>query len=634
MIICYIDNKKIFPNTTDKIKVTYENQFIKDSGSYTYEISFPMSIQANKEFFNNINRFDVKKKIQSFENCALLVDNRLIISGKGHITSVTAAAVKLQIAGGKSRIKYNSAFEKHFIDEIKYPKVAITKGINHEVYNELGMNEVLASDNFGSEILAIDLTDYYFVGQPDVAAFNPINDETNERTANQIMGIEFNKVNLQGHKYKPSKAYPYMTNLAVQPFLMYVLRKVLEYEGYKLTHNDFDCEPWNRLLIASARLGGKIQNALPHWSVYKFLDEVRKLFNASIIFDDQTKTVQVLSQNELISNSAVSYQCDDEYSSEFDEDGLENIATSNIEYSFDDSIHRDEIDLLPLEILRKYPVKEFRSLQERNAAIDKMSTREKKTTIFKVGYEYYIYIKASEELKLNVSHVLSRCGIFAPLVRDINNDTSIKLNIIPVATYQRKRWLDGEGNKWIKMFDKIPNDPVILPSISNDKEAGIDDMTKDEEDDSYYYTVEDAIKNGVNNKKEKEEEEDEKMDVMFQYPVVRNLTGRGYIEYSDREFREKKGNRYPVTGVFAVEKRPFGFGLSSDSPLSLSALPHKSINIDSKNKLCIKFYTDEIPDPAKIYNFRNKLFICEKVELEIDANGISKQKTGYFYEFL
>ena len=146
MIICYIDNKKVFPNTTDKIKVTFENQFIKDSGSYTYEISFPMSIQANKEFFNNINRFDVKKQMQSFENCALLVDNRLIISGKGHITSVTANAVKLQIAGGKSRIKYNSTFEKHFIDEISFPAVKITKGINHQLYSKIGVDEIITDD--------------------------------------------------------------------------------------------------------------------------------------------------------------------------------------------------------------------------------------------------------------------------------------------------------------------------------------------------------------------------------------------------------------------------------------------------------------------------------------------------------
>ena len=27
MVICYIDNKKAYPNTSDKIKVTYGNQF-------------------------------------------------------------------------------------------------------------------------------------------------------------------------------------------------------------------------------------------------------------------------------------------------------------------------------------------------------------------------------------------------------------------------------------------------------------------------------------------------------------------------------------------------------------------------------------------------------------------------------
>ena len=635
MVICYIDNKKAYPNTSDKIKVTYENQFIKDSGSYTYEISFPMSVPENRELFNNINRFDVKKKSGSFENCSLMVDNRLIITGKGHITSVTTDAVKLQIAGGKSRIKYNSAFEKHFIDEIKYPRVVITKGINHEVYNELGMNEVVASDNLGSEMLAIDLTDYYFVGQPDVAAFNPINDETNERTANQILGLKYYKVNLQGHKYESSKGYPYMTNLAVQPFFMYVLRKVLESEGYKLTRNDFDCDPWNRLVIASARLGGKIKEALPHWSVYKFLDEVRKLFNASIVFDEQTKTVQVLSQNELISNQTVSYECDDEYSSEFDEDGLENVATSNLEYSFDDSGNRHFLDVIPLEVLRNYPVREFKSMEELQAAIGKMSAKEKSTTIFKEGKFYYIYIKKPEWLELSVSHVFVNCGMFSPLVRDIKNETSIKINIVPVALYQRKRWLDGEGRKWIMMLDRIPNKQIELPSISNDKEAGIDDMTKDEEDDSYYYTVEDAMKNGTDSSKKKEET-DEKMVVMFQRKYVKNFSVRGgSLEYTDRGFHEETGNRYPYTDVKIIKRNNFGLqGIVYESPLSLFSLPHKSTNIDSNNRLCIKFYTDDIPDPSKIYNFRNKLFICEKVELEIDSQGIAKQKTGYFYEYV
>ena len=175
-----------------------------------------------------------------------------------------------------------------------------------------------------------------------------------------------------------------------------------------------------------------------------------------------------------------------------------------------------------------------------------------------------------------------------------------------------------------------PNVPVVVPSISNNKEVSIDNMTKDEDDDSYYYSVQDAIENGTSD--QKSEEADDKMVVMFQKQYVKNLEGNGYIDYTDRGFREKKGNRIPVTDV-GDDITQFGARVRK-SPLSLSALPHKSINVDSKNKLCIKFYTDEIPDPSKIYNFRNKLFICEKVELEIDANGISKQKTGYFYEFL
>ena len=45
MVYCTIDDKVAFPSSSDKIKVTYENPFIKDSGSYTYDVTFPMSIQ-------------------------------------------------------------------------------------------------------------------------------------------------------------------------------------------------------------------------------------------------------------------------------------------------------------------------------------------------------------------------------------------------------------------------------------------------------------------------------------------------------------------------------------------------------------------------------------------------------------
>ena len=44
MIRVVINGEVAYPDTSQKIKVTYENQFVKDSGSYTYEVQFPMAI--------------------------------------------------------------------------------------------------------------------------------------------------------------------------------------------------------------------------------------------------------------------------------------------------------------------------------------------------------------------------------------------------------------------------------------------------------------------------------------------------------------------------------------------------------------------------------------------------------------
>ena len=117
-----------------------------------------------------------------------------------------------------------------------------------------------------------------YIGQEDehgpMCAFNPTWDETNDIVANRIVIL-----NDTAYLWRP----------AVQPYLMYVLRKVLAYEGFSVRRNDLDIEPWNRLVICSARQGTDIRLALPHWSVYTFIEEVRKLFNASFIFNDQRK---------------------------------------------------------------------------------------------------------------------------------------------------------------------------------------------------------------------------------------------------------------------------------------------------------------------------------------------------------
>lgn len=645
MIECYIDGRVAYPDTSQKIKVTYSNQYVEDSGSYTYQVTFPMAVRENKLVFGNVDRFDVRKSLPDYEECRLLVDNRLVISGKGTVTAITNDTVKLQIVGGKSRIKYNSLLEQHYIDEMDYDTVVITKGIDREGYGQLGLTSVTPNDS--TTMLMIDLTDWNFVGKPGVCAFNPIEDESNSFTCNQIFACKFSRISVNGVGWPTGKKRVYMCNLAVQPFLMYVVKKVLEQEGYTLTQNDFDKDPWNRLVIASATRSVRIKDALPHWTAYHLLEEVRKFFNASILFDEQHKTVRIISQNEMLNSESVHYDCEDEFSVEYDEDGLSTIATTNIEYALDDSANRDWRETIIQSVKNTYETKEYDTVELLKSAAEKMTEKERKTTIFKVGYAYYIYAMLANFGDDEETETLTMVGQFSPYIHDSESEEYTDLAICPAAVYERKRWLDDEAPNWLAMFDQFGYaGTVILPSVTNDKQSSLDDMTQDD-DGEYYFTVQDAMEGSSEDSTE--EADEQSMPVMFQGKNVVSLDKRKTVSYDQTIDGENTQMRYPVTFTdYRWAQKWNGYDAAS---LSLEFTPKLHFGsftrpgsedsrfsdmptIDAHNQICIKFVTDDLPDPSRIFVFRGKRYICQKIEVNVDNKGVDKEKTGYFYELL
>lgn len=608
MIVCSLNGKTAYPSSSDKIKVTYENQFVKDSGSYTYDISFPMDIARNRELFKNVQRLDVKKTVGDFEDCKLYADNRLIISGKGTVTSITNDVVKLQIVGGKSRIKYNSKFEKHFIDEIDYPSVVLDTGINKPIYDKAGTGYP-NMDQF-QWMLFIDLTTGNFVGQKDVAVISPINDETNEILANRVYLSKFSKIKINGVKF-PSGKYAYMTNCSVSPYLVYVLKKVMEYEGYTIKRNDLDQSPWNRLVIVSACKSGKIKNALPHWTVYKFIDELRKFFNASFVFDEIGKTVSIIATNEMLSNDTLSYECEDAFSVEYDEDGLDNLATSNIEYSFDDAANRDWREYISQSVQKSYTTKTYLSMSALMAAAENMTTKERKTTIFKCGHEYFIWADLPKDGNPETEETTEQCtlcGLFNPIIRDMNSDTFQELNICPAAIYQRR--VQNKDESWIQHIgDAIGNPFVVVPSVTNEKEQSLEDMEVDD-DGEYYYSVQDAMQGSSSETSSSSTADEGKIRVAFQAENVLNLKAHAAVAYDKRLDGEDTNYRVPILytdfrmysqtlisserGTLSLEFLPnrnegrsFGNGERKDTSTSRFG----SVQIDKHNLITIKFIT-------------------------------------------
>lgn len=643
MIECTIDGVKALPDTSNKIKVTYENPYVKDSGSYTYEISFPLAIDRNKECFGHVERLDVKKQLPSYEDCKLFVDNRLIILGKGTVKSITNTLLKLQIVGGASRIKYNSKMESVYIDEIDYDATVIGQGLDKQ-YGSPFIN-LDPDTNLGIKYnsIFIDLSEVNYVGGGHFVLM-PIYDETNGIIANNIVTLNYDFPDGTASdgtpKYK-TVCLSQMYNLAPQPYLIYILNKVLEHEGFTVVRNDFDVEPWNRLVIANTRKSGRLRDCLPHWSVYNLIEEFRKLYNASFVFDEFTKTVSIIAQNELMNNDVIEYECEDEFTTDYDEDGLKNIVTSNLEYELANSANRSWREYISQSVRKSFPIVDYENFAELLKAADSLKKKDRQTRIFHdlKTNRYFVWgdFEVSEDSD-ETSEGIRQVGYFSPIIRDMSSEESVKLKISPVAMYYKaKKFEEGEDNAWKGANDLLKDSFLFIPSASNDKELGLEDMTEDEDGD-YYVSVVDAMQG--TDAESTSTDDDTVMQVMFVGKNIRDL--KNGITYSSGAETDRKKHLWPITftdgSMWESWTGDDWRAPKETASLSLANLPHRQESmqqlVNKHNQFTIKFITDDIPDPSLIYIFRGKRYICEKIEMNVGQNGVDKEKTGYFYEFL
>lgn len=620
MITCIINGHRAYPISTSSIKVTYANQYVTDDGEYTYDITFPMDILANREIFKNVSRFEVAKNIAKYDDCKLYVDSRIIMSGVGTILSVNQNEVKLQIVGGKSRIKFNEKMTKHYIDEMDLgiadkPGYTVDKGWSQGFKNLQKINDIYRLDDDKSK----------FLGVEGKWCFVPVRDETNDMIAN-FVGVD---------KTKQFIGYnaPFIMNLAVQPNLMHIFRKVVEYEGYTLKRNDFDCKPWNLLYIASAYKTRELRKALPHWSSYTFIEEFRKLFNATIVFDDILKTCSVINASELTTTDSIKIEPMDEYTTDYDEDGsISTSSTANLEYNLGGSANRGSY-----EVISKKVFENFENFHSEEISLDNQfvsttllwSEKKKRQTIIENFGDYYIYVEDE-----NGKKSWKLAGVWSPLIRDKSSEDYVDLNISPAAQV-----VEDINFKTGLLEDKYYEKRCLL-SIPNDKEP--DSKESDVDDDGFSYTsVQDAIDD--ESTLDKSEDDQECMNIFFILPGRvqiggPNQTSLSWVGNKSRwpqfltDYRINADYRY--SGIADIFYDFYSLSLRKKREIGttcLGSLHDNGLRIDNKNCMEIKFKSDEIPDPSKIYIIRNKKFVCAKIEMEVKDDAIEPIYTGYFY---
>ena len=637
MICAYINGKIAYPVADSGIKITLQNPFIKDGDDKSMEVVFPLDIPENRDTFGALNRIDTSFNNEDFEEVRLMADNFEVIRGKGTITSITEKEVKIQILSGKTYLRYKASFDKVFIDELDYGQVA-------EKYKRFASAKSV-QDPYKLDVSS-DIRSQGFVGEEGKYVFMPIHDEENDIWANAPGYI-------YSYGREGSLLATTIVQSAVQPNLMMVFRKTMEILGYTIIRNDFDVSPWNKLYVASARVSLSLAKALPHWSVYKFLDEMRKLFNAVFLFDETQKTVSVVPFNQVGYNETIEIEAADGFSTSYDEEGIEYLAASNIQYNL--SGCERTVDVVSEEIRNTFTVREYNSVNAMNSDFNALSIKDKLTSLFHcpAGWFYGITL----EIGNSEAYLLSECGWFSPLIRR-DGAAYVNLNIVPVAMAKSEVRIclcvraESTLLALIGYYGNYPNmilsfeGPIANTKCENQTEAEY--LGTSSEREVEYVTVQDVLENGESSPSK--ESDNSTIEVFF--VAGQKYTYRGSLEFVERLELEADMSDPPQEIVMPAPFTDFRQAIYDTLGIpaySMALAPYQNVsaigqfhnqglkirrNINGNNEICFKFLYDGKPDPRKLFLCRGKKYICSHIDMAINSNGIDPMKTGYFYEII
>lgn len=599
MIYCVLDGDTVYPSMSQNIKITRENPELKDKGSYTLDVTFPMTILENLRKFRHLNRIDVSMTDNDYKSATLYVDHLPVISGIGVITSVSNKEVKLQIMNANSEFKYASGFDKVYIDE-KF------KWWNQNIFGKFLPGNPPTVDpvnifwfympkmiNYDKATASQD-----HVGDASIGIYTPIYDETNDRIINEIAVSGGAKI---------------MITQECQPNLLYVMKSVLGYAGYTADLSVIDKYPWNRLYIVNT---GCI---LPHWTLERFITEFKALFGLSLTFVGSKAVFGRIDYDA----EAVSYECLDDFTSEYDDEGIQANSTANLRYNLYDSEEKTFYTEIPDEIMNAFTLREYSSESEMLAAFPALSDSEKAQSIFSTPTGYF-YARAESMTETSATYTLVRAGQFNKLVRDTSNDDAEDLSIVPVTMaeidYKFRSLVLNSSDGWFIDNElktvKEAEMKMIMPTAACEDKGG-----------EQYGTVQQALEEG-DSVDTSERAESDRMEVFFLGSGTKSFT------VLDTTVKMAAVGTDPTIDKGFTDKISMALARTPSGVTHIGQFHTAGSRLNGKNQRCIKFLCDEIPDPTRIYIFYNKRYACEKIDIEINQDGIDRVKTGYFYEIL
>lgn len=584
----YISGKQVVLPDDLNITQCFENPYFTGSSTYSLDIELPLSGCAeNIEVFGHLNRLDVTKK-KTVLPAKLIVGARVILVGSAVLLSISDKSVKIQLVSGNAEFNFLTNDDIYIDDldlgEVPYPPYSLT----------------------GDYLPYSDKPKYY--GSVDLceAVWLPVL-YNGEKLYNDVV-YDFGT-----NKFHPR---PYWNSCCVQPYLLTVIRRVVEYFGYAIDQNFINETFLRDLYIASAVQTNKIAGALPHWTISEFFDELEKFCGVITIVDERDKTVNFLDINTYY--DVPIYEYIDEVLAEFEtaieEKGDEkDVTTGNVGYELpsqtDDGYWRLDQDLL-----QQVQKKEFSTYDEVKSYWASLKADDKKYWLMVAANRFYINYRENDK------DTLREVNLYADLLRnDETTDIDVSLKMVPAKIVSYNIGVYNSVPDYYfdrKMVTLMLNVPSVCYQSDIQKAQKI------------------AIQDAIEGKQEVETKRKRKdiMELAFN-------TGNMYsvnVTYKGQTFPYE----YPIPFTDYQQTVPNQLSaFVKSSSLSLNEVCPDSIGhriravkkIHSTVPYTIKFVKRWVPNAKRIFFIQNKKYVCKKIEADISGAGLVVVQQGLFY---
>ena len=655
MITLHIDGKPVITKSGTTIKLVRENPLFTESGDYTFDIALPLAgCPQNQRALGLRHRPEVRLDDLCGKRMPFVLQTATLhVQGTAVVTSVNQEEVKVQLLAGASDLNVSATTPQGtdvYIDEMDLGRA----------YEEEAKNAYKEGDRYIEgkpytlppriklrewvQESAKDEQIYGRAGDTDCVLF-PVWSSADAGFANE-RGLRkfFDSETNPREKYRypitsSSGTYDDELVFAAQPYLVVIIERVLAAIGYRVDRNEIRGTWMQDIFVANTRSEYKFANVLPHWTVREFLDEVRRFFGVSIVVPKAgvAEIIRRANYYNAASSVIILKEVSDEHSADIDddEDGGKDISTANVDYERPDT---DDMLRLPDEVWENAIVKVFSSETilvqwvKQNIPEDKRETSAWLLVDKGQGHTF-AYLRSKDDGEYHMAQV----DCCPPLIRGEGQysgkgrDIGITLRIIPAKMeWVKITYIKSTPNG--RYYDNIiEQDCMPVPTlVSSDTLCKINET----------YSVDAAINSDSSSQ---ENTTYERPDILR---VALNTGSKWHYVRADGNTRGPEKADLPVPLGIAYCKNDDGYympiiGADNYDQFNLTKTASPSIRADAietgyhVDTRCLHTFafTDTCPiDVAAVFLIRNRRYVCQKIEYEIDEDGVRPLKRGYFYE--